>query len=324
MEQLATQCPNCHTQFRVTLAQLELREGMVRCGACREIFNGIDHVFEFTGESGFTLTPPVVEQDLSERMTLIDFGSLRGAPDVPSGPSMQDELDALSRAISDLQSKPWVAPPATPQSEFSDEAGDEHLPRATPNSTVTEDETPAPGFVQQARDRARSARIWRVLLWFGIPLLLLALAAQLTYFFRSEIAAHSPEGARYLRAICRRLDCTIDLPRHIEQLSLASSRLEQVPAADPSAEPTDKPPQLTLIVLLQNKGDTVLAWPALDLKLKNAEGTTLVRKSFLPENYLKRREIRDGMAAHSEREIRVPFELTGETPPGFEITLFYH
>ena len=49
MEQLATQCPHCGTQFRVTLAQLELRDGRVRCGSCREVFNGIDTVFEYTG-----------------------------------------------------------------------------------------------------------------------------------------------------------------------------------------------------------------------------------------------------------------------------------
>jgi predicted Zn finger-like uncharacterized protein len=49
MEQLATQCPHCGTQFRVTLAQLELRDGQVRCGSCREVFNGIDTVFEYTG-----------------------------------------------------------------------------------------------------------------------------------------------------------------------------------------------------------------------------------------------------------------------------------
>jgi predicted Zn finger-like uncharacterized protein len=37
---LATKCPHCHTVFRVALDQLKLRGGIVRCGACSEIFDG--------------------------------------------------------------------------------------------------------------------------------------------------------------------------------------------------------------------------------------------------------------------------------------------
>jgi predicted Zn finger-like uncharacterized protein len=41
---LATRCPHCHTTFRVAHDQLKLRTGLVRCGACKEIFNGIEHL----------------------------------------------------------------------------------------------------------------------------------------------------------------------------------------------------------------------------------------------------------------------------------------
>jgi predicted Zn finger-like uncharacterized protein len=37
---LATQCPHCKTIFRVAQDQLKLRGGIVRCGACHEIFDG--------------------------------------------------------------------------------------------------------------------------------------------------------------------------------------------------------------------------------------------------------------------------------------------
>jgi predicted Zn finger-like uncharacterized protein len=37
---LATQCPHCGTQFRVAADQLKLRGGIVRCGACQQIFDG--------------------------------------------------------------------------------------------------------------------------------------------------------------------------------------------------------------------------------------------------------------------------------------------
>ncbi|TCS36883.1 putative Zn finger-like uncharacterized protein [Paucimonas lemoignei] len=41
---LATQCPHCHTTFRVAHDQLKLRSGLVRCGACKQIFNGIENL----------------------------------------------------------------------------------------------------------------------------------------------------------------------------------------------------------------------------------------------------------------------------------------
>jgi predicted Zn finger-like uncharacterized protein len=41
---LATRCPHCQTTFRVTHDQLKLRGGLVRCGSCKEIFNGVEHL----------------------------------------------------------------------------------------------------------------------------------------------------------------------------------------------------------------------------------------------------------------------------------------
>ncbi|MGV8898442.1 MAG: DUF3426 domain-containing protein [Burkholderiaceae bacterium] len=47
---LATQCPHCHTTFRVANDQLKLRAGMVRCGQCRQVFNGIANLLPPAGE----------------------------------------------------------------------------------------------------------------------------------------------------------------------------------------------------------------------------------------------------------------------------------
>lgn len=41
---LATQCPHCFTSFRVANDQLKLHAGLVRCGACQQTFNGIEHL----------------------------------------------------------------------------------------------------------------------------------------------------------------------------------------------------------------------------------------------------------------------------------------
>ena len=41
---LATRCPHCQTAFRVASDQLKLRAGLVRCGTCKQIFNGIENL----------------------------------------------------------------------------------------------------------------------------------------------------------------------------------------------------------------------------------------------------------------------------------------
>ncbi len=322
MEQLATQCPHCGTQFRVTLAQLELRDGQVRCGNCREVFNGIDTVFEYTGEP--TATPSADSeaseaQDFSNRMTLFDVGTPGSTKNAASESNMQEELDALSRAIADLQSKPWAPSPTPERTEFADEQA---APSAAASSAPEQ-----PGFVREAREQARGGTGRRVLLWVGIPLLLLALIAQLSWMFRNEIAARSPQVGKLLRAACVRLHCEIKLPLNLEQLSLSSSRLEQAPPSDstPAAagNGNDAALPMTLIALLQNTSDTAQTWPALELTLRDTDGTLLVRKVFLANNYVTPNELREGMPARSEREIRLPLTLTGESPAGFAVSIFY-
>ncbi len=293
---LATRCPYCHTQFRVTPQQLTLREGMVRCGACREIFNGMDYLSEREAPADIP-TPTDKEDDSSGRMTLIDFGSLRGSA-VPSDSTMQEELEALSKAIADLQNKPWSEPaPAGPAPDDAEE-------------TLQT----APGFVHEAQRRQRAGRLWTIVLVIGIPLLLIGLSAQLAYLFRNEIAAHSPEAARYLRAACRRIDCTITLPANIDALSIESRQLQALP---------DHTDHFELVLLIRNVSDTSQTWPALDLHLNDAIGQAQIRKVFKPTDFLKVSEVRAGIPARSEREIRLRFELTGDPAYGFNIRIFY-
>ena len=39
---LATRCPQCGTTFRVVSDQLKLRQGLVKCGQCLHVFNGVE------------------------------------------------------------------------------------------------------------------------------------------------------------------------------------------------------------------------------------------------------------------------------------------
>jgi predicted Zn finger-like uncharacterized protein len=43
MSQLTTGCPNCATNFRLTPEQLEMADGLVRCGKCMTVFNASEN-----------------------------------------------------------------------------------------------------------------------------------------------------------------------------------------------------------------------------------------------------------------------------------------
>lgn len=67
---LTTQCPHCATSFRVASDQLKLRAGLVRCGACEEVFNALDHL-------------------LPETTSAPDNQEAPEAPDTPDTPELQ-------------------------------------------------------------------------------------------------------------------------------------------------------------------------------------------------------------------------------------------
>jgi len=99
---LATRCPYCHTTFRVAQDQLKLRAGLVRCGHCKEIFNGIEH-----------LLPPDVQKDHAApaAATAPSFAQpVRPAAQTSPVPSSSD----ASAELPDPQAETMSATPLTP------------------------------------------------------------------------------------------------------------------------------------------------------------------------------------------------------------------
>lgn len=56
-----TECPNCHTYFKITPQQLKAADGKVRCGGCSQVFNALRHLVDKApsqNNSSGVLTPP--------------------------------------------------------------------------------------------------------------------------------------------------------------------------------------------------------------------------------------------------------------------------
>ncbi len=129
---LATRCPNCHALFRVVADQLKLRGGLVRCGACRHVFDAIGTLSYLDDASLRPAAPAAPAPSDSE--------SLRIPPPHPT--ILQDEVVNAARKI-DLASS-------------ASATGGVEVPHAASDTAETPDETPVPAQSGYARSRELS------------------------------------------------------------------------------------------------------------------------------------------------------------------------
>ncbi|MDY0961451.1 DUF3426 domain-containing protein [Massilia sp. CFBP9026] len=107
---LATQCPHCGTLFRVAADQLKLRGGIVRCGACQQVFDGNTGLVDLNAPPSSppaSPPPPVAEPAI--------------APDVPATDDTEQPIYTLEfdRTLSPFGILPH---PLTEQDEEQDVA----------------------------------------------------------------------------------------------------------------------------------------------------------------------------------------------------------
>jgi predicted Zn finger-like uncharacterized protein len=131
---LATQCPHCQTTFRVAHDQLKLRAGLVRCGYCKEIFNGIENLLPSEDATAPTPAPATPAAPVVAETPPIQTSPATPIPDEDTGVSADatnvatpDEADeAEDRAETEQASdeEPEVAKaPAASKIDFEIPAG---------------------------------------------------------------------------------------------------------------------------------------------------------------------------------------------------------
>ena len=60
-----TRCPQCGTRFKVSYAQMETHQGMVRCGRCMEVFNARQHLHD--DQPSPQLSLPILDEEAEWR-----------------------------------------------------------------------------------------------------------------------------------------------------------------------------------------------------------------------------------------------------------------
>jgi predicted Zn finger-like uncharacterized protein len=193
-EEKYTRCPGCKTIFRVSSQQLAMREGQVRCGHCRTVFDG--------------------------ELALVSLAPRLRAPDDPQ--LSEAELGPPTVTLRNAQALSPVDEPIYSRREPA--VGDDSNPAASID----------PELAYASRFSASKPRQrLRLPAWaYGllIPVLVIVLGAQALFHFRDAIAAHWPQTKPALIRLCALADCQLKPLQDISGLSIEASDLQADPA----------------------------------------------------------------------------------------------
>lgn len=140
---LATQCPFCQTTFRVANDQLKLRGGLVRCGACNEVFNGSEHLVDPDAVAASPAIPTVsvTTSAVPPAPTIADAPGTTNTF-VPRAIPPQQNLSATFAGIAaETDAGPWFTPGQDEPPEVHD---DLPPPATTSTANDTVDNFPVP------------------------------------------------------------------------------------------------------------------------------------------------------------------------------------
>ncbi|WEF31214.1 DUF3426 domain-containing protein [Pseudoduganella chitinolytica] len=252
---LATQCPHCQTVFRVAHDQLKLRGGIVRCGACNEIFDG--------------------------NAALVEPAAVPLPAAVPAAPAPLDlelDLDAAPDPEPD-PATPAVPAEVAPEHGPGIEPGIEPEPEPEPESDVTSEPDAAPALADSTLEPRPDSD-------FDLPSEhIVAVALDDGHTFDDNVPVAPPPGKAEGDSVAddsavRAVDdaAAADLLAAPESALLAAGSGAVTPAADELAEP-DEPEFVRQAERRERVGRStrlVMAWgmPLLALLLLVQLGTT--------------------------------------------------
>lgn len=322
-----TQCPHCNAKFRVRPEQVKLHAGLVRCGACRGIFDAVEHLVEGTlpavdpiDEHGEVTPPQTIIQGMPAMTQSVDTPA--PAPATATVPA----TSASARPESGRPASSWRQRDDGSESRLT-QAGSTplitsgHAGIAVHNIDATAEQVgdvETPGAMGSYRWRPPQQAGSRAMQWLYGLLCVVAvtgLAAQATYFFRDEIASRFPQLARTLSAACVYLDCRLQPPKRTEALGFVGTDL----TADPAHKGL-----LIFTATLRNSGATAVAYPHLVLTLDGLGGEMVVRRVFSPAEFAPATaSLARGLDAGAEIEIKLYLDASQTSVVGFKVDHAY-
>ena len=168
----------------------------------------------------------------------------------------------------------------------------------------------APAFGQRLSGVRAHTRGWVA----ASVVLMLALALQIAYAYRSDVAARYPASRPALMAFCEIAGCGVTLPQRPELVKIEASDVHMIDA--------HRPALVQLTATLRSYASYDLAYPALDLVLTNANEHALARRIFTPQEYLAAsRDAAAGIPPNAEITVALELDTGDLNAAGFRLDL---
>ena len=350
---LVAKCPQCGSMFRLTPQHLQAAKGWVQCGMCGNVFHsGIKPFAEETVSPPAAAETPAEDMPAQATDAPVSgpphHETARTAPEPRDAGAQASAagLSGLAQRIADEHEAPSafgpklesiiLVDPNLPQADddygpmpvFEGEAEGQRAEKTAPEYTPATPPTagwgarqstatstgwiprrPAPAPVAKPESKRKLGWLWMLV----AIVLLLAVAAQLTYQLRDKLAAKYPDLRPQLAQACDALGCTLSLPRDSRQVLILGSDLQ-----------TENNGSLVLEVTLANRASYPMAWPVLELTLTDVEDQPLARRMFAPSEYLPNGNLEAaGIQTRSEVPVKLQLQSKGIRPAGYRLRMFY-
>jgi predicted Zn finger-like uncharacterized protein len=303
---LITTCTHCLARFRVSPQQLNAKQGQVRCGRCRKVFNGFEALERYPDDDTGSRLLAAREASLRETEPLerSDSVPLEESLEVETTPPEPPPIPAVS----------LPATPALPEADPSPTMhGDRGLASQPPDSKPL-DPKPRRGPIVYEVERAARVPLpsaWR----YAAVLIAVVLVVEILFATRGELAQRYPVLRPWLESACTPFRCSIPWPNNEALLKLEDSELLEVPG---------KASQIALGARIRNLAPNAQEYPYLELTLTDVTGQAAARRVIRPRDYLGR-PVAAGevMGPGSELAIQLRLETRSLKATGYELMLFY-
>ena len=313
---LLTTCPNCAAQFKVQPEQLNVRQGRVMCGRCRNVFNAFQSLTRLPDGESAPREPvaPAPPADISATPQLTDSIFMREEPAPLSLEFSQTDFDSdiQSSVVSNRTTAADVFP-----AHIAALAAESLQPDASPIAVMakrTEDNSLLTSFTGQRTHTASSRTGW----WLsGSALLVVTLAGQAAFGYRSTITQSLPELRPAFMDLCGWVGCRLSWGRDDRAIGIEASDLIETPG---------KTGRILLTATVVNRSATRQDLPLLELKLTDNANQLILSRVLKPEEYLGRSPGKDeSLAPNVEMYINLSLSLPNRTQAsGYGVRVFYH
>ncbi|MDY0272732.1 MAG: DUF3426 domain-containing protein [Advenella sp.] len=325
---MRTRCTKCETIFNITEDQLALRDGLVRCGICKHVFNGREALLPEEADDF-----PVLEHEQAvwpEEPVIAGhevsniYPEDERAPnqpdvaDMPDEPLLPDEPDfhmGHDAGIYDdedkepgLDEQAWQheREPIMVHDEPSVSYDDEPLKMDAEDSG----NYPASGY-----DQRNTSIYWILAIFLG----LLVFIAQSLVVYRNQLANVAPSLRPTLERICQVAGCELGSDKNLASLQPKNWVLKP----DLAAKPQEGVTALRLQFTLRNNDARAQVWPLLVINLKNPQGLIEITKILEPKEYVQPNLLEQKFQPGTEVFINLPLAVVNVAVSGFELSLVY-